>query len=232
MRVDPGVVPRPRPDRRSAALHRAQVAVLARHAARRRPLAVVDVGSGRRCWGERLVAEFGGPVVGVDRDRGPRVRSGCEAVLARAEALPLADRSVDLVVMVQTAHHLADRRRAFAEAARVLRPDGVLLVADAVGATWHELFPTALAAARRRMPDETEVRDEAASAGLCLAARDRLPLAPARRASEIQVLVAAAVTQQIDTEIAAGLAALAADPERIYPGAVATLLVLGPAAVA
>lgn len=46
------------------------------------------------------------------------------------EALPLADASVDVAVLSQALHHAADPVRALAEAERVLRPGGKLLVLD------------------------------------------------------------------------------------------------------
>lgn len=45
-----------------------------------------------------------------------------------AESLPFADASFDLVTAYSVFHHLADHRPALAEAARVLRPGGVLYV--------------------------------------------------------------------------------------------------------
>jgi SAM-dependent methyltransferase len=52
---------------------------------------------------------------------------------AAAEALPFAPASCDLVVCRVAAHHFADIRAFVAEAARVLRPGGRLLVSDHIG---------------------------------------------------------------------------------------------------
>jgi ubiquinone/menaquinone biosynthesis C-methylase UbiE len=55
---------------------------------------------------------------------------GHAAVLGDAGRLPLADASVDAVLVVDALHHLPDRPAALAEAARVLRPGGVLVVRE------------------------------------------------------------------------------------------------------
>jgi ubiquinone/menaquinone biosynthesis C-methylase UbiE len=59
----------------------------------------------------------------IDRSRGNIVLH--EGV---AEELPFKDASFDLVTAYSVLHHLADHRPALAEAARVLRPGGVLYV--------------------------------------------------------------------------------------------------------
>ncbi|PYM29404.1 MAG: hypothetical protein DME15_20610 [Candidatus Rokuibacteriota bacterium] len=48
------------------------------------------------------------------------------ALLAEAEALPLPDRSFDIVYCYSTLEHVTSARRAVCEMVRVLRPDGVL----------------------------------------------------------------------------------------------------------
>ena len=55
-------------------------------------------------------------------------KKGIEMVLAQADALPFDDESIDLVTVVRVIHHLPDPTEEFAEIARVLRPDGYLLI--------------------------------------------------------------------------------------------------------
>jgi SAM-dependent methyltransferase len=67
------------------------------------------------------------------------VMAGKRVMVRRADAtaLPFADHSFDMVLSVLMLHHVADRERALAEAARVLRPEGQLVGADLLGTpTW------------------------------------------------------------------------------------------------
>ncbi|MFB6166593.1 MAG: class I SAM-dependent methyltransferase [Haloarculaceae archaeon] len=73
---------------------------------------------------ERLVADAAPGMVRRARDR------GLDAVQADAAALPFDDASVDAVLVLDALHHLPDQAGALAEAARVLRPGGVLVVLE------------------------------------------------------------------------------------------------------
>ncbi|HEY0217391.1 MAG TPA: class I SAM-dependent methyltransferase [Cellulomonas sp.] len=63
---------------------------------------------------------------GPGRD-GAGSRGDVDLVAAGAEALPVADRSVDALTMVMVLHH-TDPTRALAEVRRVLRPGGVAVI--------------------------------------------------------------------------------------------------------
>lgn len=89
---------------------------------------ILDVGGGTG----RAAAALGSAVV-VDPAAGMlrrARRAGHPAVRADAAALPVAECSVDAVVVLDALHHVPDREGALAEAARVLRPGGVLVVRD------------------------------------------------------------------------------------------------------
>lgn len=91
---------------------------------------VVDVagGSGR---GVRAISGVDRIVVDAARGMCEQARShGITVVQGDAAALPLRQGSVDAVTVVDALHHLPDRDGAVSEAARVLAPGGVLVVAD------------------------------------------------------------------------------------------------------
>ena len=101
---------------------------------------VVDVGCGTGTFAIALAAARPDThVTGVDGDPAilelARRKPAADAVTWRhglADKLPLADASADAAVMSLLLHHLdpAGKRRALAEAVRVLRPGGQLHIAD------------------------------------------------------------------------------------------------------
>ncbi len=100
--------------------------------------AVVEVGAGTGTFAT-AVATAGARVIAVDGDAGAlrlaRTKRDAGLVDWRqglAAALPLEDGSVDAVVMSLLLHHLGPdgKRAALGEAHRVLRPGGVLQIAD------------------------------------------------------------------------------------------------------
>lgn len=91
---------------------------------------VIDVagGSGRAIEEidapERLLLDASRPM--LDRVSHP----GIQRLLGDAGRLPLADGSVDAVVIADALHHLPDVDLAISEMARILEPGGVLLIRD------------------------------------------------------------------------------------------------------
>ncbi|PSP82990.1 methyltransferase type 11 [Halobacteriales archaeon QS_1_68_17] len=91
---------------------------------------VLDVGGGS---GRAARAVDAPTTVVVDAARGmvDRARArGLTAVLADGGCLPVREDAVDAVVIYDALHHMADRAGVVSEAARVLRPGGVLVVRE------------------------------------------------------------------------------------------------------
>ena len=100
---------------------------------------VIDVGSGRG-GGASYVQRYLGPKTTTGLDLASSAVAFCRRVYAPvpglfyqvgdAMNLPLADASVDAVLNVESAHCYPDKAAFLAEALRVLRPGGSLLLAD------------------------------------------------------------------------------------------------------
>jgi SAM-dependent methyltransferase len=103
---------------------------------------------------------------------------GVNARVARAEALPFKAGWFDAVVM-RMVLHLVDRPGALAQAARVLGPEGTLLIATEDPASFDEVwfarfFPSVPAIERERFPAEGALRRELAAAGFSSAIVEKL----------------------------------------------------------
>jgi ubiquinone/menaquinone biosynthesis C-methylase UbiE len=108
---------------------------------------VVDVGCGYgrsfKLLKERFAAQR---VIGVDVDRQiladaarQAKADGVEVELMQASGsdLPIADQSADLVLCHQTLHHFVDQEETLREIRRILKPGGLLLVAESTRAYIH-----------------------------------------------------------------------------------------------
>jgi ubiquinone/menaquinone biosynthesis C-methylase UbiE len=153
-------------------------AAFARHADARRPLTVLDLGTGTGRFTPLLADEFGGPVYGVEPSE--RMRAVAQAhrrhaqvtyLPGAADRIPLPDASCDLVVLFLVWHHLPDRPAAAAEIARVLQPRGRVLVCSSFSdrpayRLWHRFFPAAEGVEARMFPTLGAVLHDFAAAGL------------------------------------------------------------------
>jgi SAM-dependent methyltransferase len=157
------------------------MAVFSSWAARSRPLAVLDLGSGTGRFTPALAREFGGPVYGVEPAGAMRRQApaapGVTYLDGRAEDIPLGADTCDLILMFLSLHHVEDRAAAGREVGRVLRPGGRLLVCTALGdrippRLWHRFYPGARSVEERLVPTYAQVL--ATFPGLDLVAHDRV----------------------------------------------------------
>ena len=108
---------------------------------------VLDIGCG---WGRslRLLQERFSPcrLIGIDIDPHMLAASEAEAlgnhisvdfVLGSASRIPLPDGSIDLIFCHQTFHHLTQQELALQEFFRVLKPGGILLMAESTRSYIH-----------------------------------------------------------------------------------------------
>jgi ubiquinone/menaquinone biosynthesis C-methylase UbiE len=100
-----------------------------------RPRRILDVGCGTGRLLRSASATFlSSTLVGLDPSRGMLLAAdpACPVALVRAQAerLPFAEGSFDLVLATSSYRHWSDPRSALREIARVLAPDGRLILAD------------------------------------------------------------------------------------------------------
>lgn len=161
------------------------------------PLEVVDIGCGEGYLTIEAAA-WAKHVVGVDRS--DEVLERARALAARRRVtniewkkgdlgrLPLRDASLDVALLSQALHHANDPERAVAEAARVLRPGGRMLVLDLRAHTQDWV--------RQRFGDQRlgftqdELRSLLTGAGL---GQIRIQVGAAKAGDPFTVLIASAV---------------------------------------
>jgi SAM-dependent methyltransferase len=200
---------------------------------------VLDVGAGTGVFAAAWMAWGARAVVGVEpseamrRQAAGRAGAGVAVVGGRAEALPLAPSSVDVVWMSAVLHHLSDRERGVRELSRVLRPGGHVLVRgyvpDRSRVPWLDALPGA-ARARARFPGAADVARTFGAQGLAL--RDAVEVAEPHRhsrgdaASWIERMREAdsLLTALAPVEIDAGVAALRTAPDELLEPLALTLL--------
>jgi len=150
--------------------------LLARHVGFKSELSV-DLGCGTGRFTRVLASTFGTRVIGIDPSR-PMLRRAATALRwtpgvallqGRAEAVPLAPRCAELVLMSMSYHHVADKPAALASIRRTLRPGGAFCVrtcsAEALESyLYQRFFPDALAFDRGRFPTRGGLVGEVGSA--------------------------------------------------------------------
>lgn len=146
------------------------------------PRSLLDIGTGTGRVLDLLgpLVEFG---LGVDRSRemlavareqlAASRLDHCQVRLGDLNQLPVADAAFDAVIVHQVLHYLDDPGHALAEAARVLRPGGVMVLVDFAAHTLEDLRRDH--AHRRLGFSDAEVQDWLIGAGLVPLPPERLP---------------------------------------------------------
>jgi ubiquinone/menaquinone biosynthesis C-methylase UbiE len=216
----------------------------AQHAPPQRPLAVLDLGCGVGRFTPALADTFGGPVYGVEPSEQMRRQAAEHPAVTylagTAEAIPLEDNAVDVVLLFLTLHHWTDKLQGLKEVARVLRPGGVVLLRTQFGDRmpdlfWYRYFPNARQVDAAMYLGFDEVRALAEQAGLRAEPEPRwVDVAETRtlRATyeRLKLMAFSTFEHLAEEEIVQGFAAFerdaAADPDRTLPVFPAGLLVL------
>jgi demethylmenaquinone methyltransferase/2-methoxy-6-polyprenyl-1,4-benzoquinol methylase len=157
---------------------------------------VADIGGGTGNYALALRREGWEPVV-VDRSPEMLARAaakGLETVLADAQRLPFADASFDAATMISMLHHVEDRGAALAEAKRILRPSGRLVLKGFTGEDATALW----------------ILDYFPSSGPWMEATH-----PPRAAILAELPRARLLDFEYEDMVDASLAAVSADPERM-----------------
>lgn len=205
----------------------AWMSAFARHAPAGRPLPVLDLGSGTGRFAPGLAETFGGPVYGVEPSRGMRQAALAGALHpavtyleGSAEAIPLPDASVSLVLLFLVWHHVPDREAAVGEIRRVLRPGGRVLIRSTFSnrlpeSSWREYFPRATEVEAALFPATTQAEGEFAAAGLRRVALDVVRVQVAADytayAERLRMKAISTFEHLTDEEVAQGFARLDAD---------------------
>jgi ubiquinone/menaquinone biosynthesis C-methylase UbiE len=161
--------------------------LLARHVGFR-PGRSVDLGCGTGRFTRILASTFGGRVVGIDPSR-PMLRVAARALRGtpgvalargRAEAVPLAARCADLVLMSMSYHHVADKAAALPSIRRTLRAGGAFCVRtcsrEALDSyLYQRFFPDARAFDERRFPTRDGLVNEVTRVGFTLRRFETVP---------------------------------------------------------
>ena len=145
---------------------------------------ILDLGCGTGRFTESLAAHFAAEVTGIDpsekmldQARGKLREGRVQYQLGRAEAIPLANESVDLIFMSMTFHHFKDQKLAARECRRVLRDGGLALLRTGTreripSYPYVEFFPESVPIMEDCLPTAAFVSEVFESAGFSLVSSD------------------------------------------------------------
>jgi SAM-dependent methyltransferase len=142
--------------------------------------AVVEIGSGTGMFCSAMARWLGtSAVVGVDPSapmlaeaRRSSAHPGVAYVRGTADAVPTRGEMFDLALLSRVIHHLPDRRACALELARVLRPDGVVVIRttfrEGLDALVYDYWPALRESDARRFPGREETLADFVSVGFGL----------------------------------------------------------------
>src|SRR6185369_16335235 len=149
------------------------------------PKRILDLGCGTGRFSNALASFFNAELIGIDPSfkmliQAHDKRSGNTPMffqMARAEEIPLASNSIDLIFMSMSFHHLRDRRASARECWRVLRDGGRVFVRIASRVqvptySCYSLTPATHPILLDVLPDSAELRQPFEAAGIHLRAHD------------------------------------------------------------
>ena len=195
---------------------------------------IVDLGCGTGRFSAPLADHFDAHLVGVDpsekmlkRAREKRFGSRVTFRQGGGEALPLKDRSADMVFMSMVFHHLREPERVARECHRVLRPDGHVCLrngtAEEIASFPHlRFFPGAFEIAEARLVSGEGIKAVFAAAGFETAAHRIVvhQMAPSWEAlvEKLSHRADSFLAGLSDADFQSGLSALRAHAARADPG--------------
>lgn len=104
---------------------------------------IVDIGCGSCAWNKEKL-----PVIGIDIHKSmlelaKTKKNIKEGILSDAYKIRLPDNSADIIILSEVIEHLENPRQAIAEAERILKPNGAMLITvpyDTLFSLWFYLF--------------------------------------------------------------------------------------------
>ncbi|MET0274067.1 MAG: class I SAM-dependent methyltransferase [Phenylobacterium sp.] len=200
------------------------MALFGEHLPTRRPLTVIDLGSGTGRFTPALADAFGGPVYGVEP--AAKMRQVAEAQASHPEVsylageaakIPLPAASADLVLMFLSFHHVPDRAAAAAEILRVLKPGGRFILRSTFKERipdhwWRAFFPRSQQVEEAMFPTTAEAQAVFEVAGFATV-EVVLPVIPfegdmAEQVAKLKLRAVSVFEHMTEQELAEGFARL------------------------
>ena len=148
------------------------------------PARILDLGCGTGRFSDALAVHFDADVIGIDpslkmleRARQKNSVGRVHYQLGRAEALPLASKSIDVIFMSMSFHHFGDQQRAAHECRRVLREPGRVFIRTGTreqipAYPYYPFFPASHPIMEEVLPDRSTLHNVFEAAGFQLTGWD------------------------------------------------------------